>query len=220
MLGRRCLFQLQAGGTSQFARGLLDDDAELLSEGPCVCLRKIPRGTNAQFGQVLGHAVANAPHVADIARLQQPVTSLRIANIEHASRFSLPLLGTVVGEFAQRLAGCDTNANGNAGTAQDLGADLAAEPSQVAWQAGQVGEGLIDAVNLDCRAHLLKDGHDALAYVPVQRIVRAEGEDSMPAQFVADLEVRLAHLDEGLCVCRSGDNAAIVVRQYNDRSPG
>ncbi|MNC74510.1 hypothetical protein D3C75_1258800 [compost metagenome] len=42
----------------------------------------------------------------------------------------------------------------------------------------------------------------------------------MAAQFVFDLEIRLAHLHERLCIVASSDYATIVVTENDDRNLG
>ncbi|MNP49923.1 hypothetical protein D3C76_1441420 [compost metagenome] len=133
MLWRRGFIQFQARHAVQFAGSLLDDDIELFAQCPGVGLSEVPRGLDALAVKVFGHPPANAPDIADLAGLQQPIAARGIANIEHAARFSLPFFGPVIRQLGQRLAGRDSNANGNAGAAQDLGADLAAKARHVAW---------------------------------------------------------------------------------------
>ena len=92
-------------------------------------------------------------------------------------------------------------------------ADGAAERCQVTRDAGQVGKGFINAVDLKRRDHGFDDGHDALAHVAVQRVVAAERDDAVTAQVVFDLKIRRAHLHEGLGIVAARDYAAVVVSE-------
>lgn len=69
---------------------------------------------------------------------------------------------------------------------------------------------LIDAVHLNGRYHCLNQAHHTLAHVAVQRIVGRERGNAVLLELVLDLEIRLAHLDEGLRVVATGNDTAIV----------
>ncbi|MNI46158.1 hypothetical protein D3C73_1006070 [compost metagenome] len=125
----------------------------------------------------------------------------------------------MVGQLGQGLGGCDANADRDTGAAQNLAANPSTQYVQ-AFDTGQVGKRLIDAVDLDRRHHRLDQRHHPLAHVAIQGIVRREGDDALLAELVLDLEIRLAHFHEGLGVVAARDDAAIVVRQDDDRNLG
>ena len=72
---------------------------------------------------------------------------------------------------------------------------------------------LIDAVDLDGGHHRFNKRHHALAHVAVERIVRGKRDDSVLLELVLDLEIRLAHLDKGLGVVASSNNAAVIISE-------
>ena len=79
---------------------------------------------------------------------------------------------------------------------------------------------LIDAVNLNGGHHRLNDAHDPLAHIAIKRVIGREGHDAVTAQFVFDLEIRLAHLHERLRIVATGNYATIIVTENNDRNLG
>ncbi|MOA19870.1 hypothetical protein D3C78_1402780 [compost metagenome] len=123
----------------------------------------------------------------------------------------------MVGQLGQGLGPGDADADRNAGALPDLGANPPAQRLERAGHAAQLGEGLVDAVDLQLRHQALDHRHHPLAHVAVQRIVRGEGADAVAPQGGADLEVGLAHLHEWLGVRTAGDHATIVVAQHHDR---
>ncbi len=114
----------------------------------------------------------------------------------------------------------DAYSHRNASVHQHLAADLPPELGQVARDAGQVGKFFINAVGLRFRHHRLDDAHHALGDIAVQRVVAAESDDAMPAQQILDLKIGRAHFHEGFGVVASGNHAAIVVAQDDDRDLG
>lgn len=72
---------------------------------------------------------------------------------------------------------------------------------------------LIDTVDLDRWNHGLDQGHDPLAHIAIQGVVRRERHDSMLLELMLDLEVRLSHLHEGLRVVAARNYTAVVVSE-------
>lgn len=76
---------------------------------------------------------------------------------------------------------------------------------------------LIDAVNLSGRHHGLDDRHDALAHVPVKRVITAEHFDAVPTQHILDLKVRSAHFHERLGIVAASNDAPVIIAEHDDR---
>ncbi len=86
--------------------------------------------------------------------------------------------------------------------------------------AAQVEKGLINAVDLNRRRHLLQRGHHAQAHIGIERIVRTENLHPMLAQRLFQLKKRRAHLNaKRFGLCAAGDNAAVVVGEHHDGHP-
>src|SRR5690606_24090247 len=83
----------------------------------------------------------------------------------------------------------------------------------------QVGESLVDAVNLRRRYHTLDHGHHPLAHVTVQRIVARERDDTVAPKYVPDLVVWLPHFYVRLGVSAASDHTAVIVAQHYDGHP-
>ncbi|MNJ62974.1 hypothetical protein D3C77_588340 [compost metagenome] len=125
----------------------------------------------------------------------------------------------MVRQLGQGLGPGDSHTNWNAGAAQYLATNPPAQLVQPS-DAGQIREGLVDAVDLNGRHQGLDQAHDPLAHVPIQRVVGGERDDAVLLQLLLDLEIRLAHFHERLGVVAPGDDTAIVVRQDHDRDLG
>ncbi len=72
---------------------------------------------------------------------------------------------------------------------------------------------LIDAVHLDGGCHLLKESHDPLTHVTVQRVVAGERANTQALKLVPNLEVGLSHGDMRLGIRAARDDAAVVVSE-------
>ena len=125
----------------------------------------------------------------------------------------------MVRQLGQGLGASNTDADRNASATQHLAANASAELVQVS-NTGQIGKRFIDAVDLDRWNHGFDQGHDPLAHVPVQGVVRGERHDAMLLELVFDLEVRLTHLHEGLRVVAARNDTAVVVAQHDNRHLG
>ena len=162
---------------------------------------------------MLGHPSADAPYIANLAGLQQSITARRISNIQHAPSLSLPFLRAVVGQLRKRLRSADTHAYGDARAAQYPSTHLAPNAHQVTRYPGQVSEAFVDAVHLDGGCHLLKESHDPLTHVTVQRVVAGERANTQALKLVPNLEVGLSHGDMRLGIRAARDDAAVVVSE-------
>src|SRR3546814_21075332 len=68
------------------------------------------------------------------------------------------------------------------------------------------------------RRKISQDGHDALADIGVQLIVRGKYDDVMAPGQVFDLEKRHPHLNaKGLCLVTARDNGTVVIRSEERR---
>jgi hypothetical protein len=86
-------------------------------------------------------------------------------------------------------------------------------------EPGQVEKRLVDAIQLDLWRERAQGIHDAAAHITVERVVRAEDGDAVAGQGVAIKVVRVAHgKAERLGFVTAGDDAAVVVRQHDDRA--
>lgn len=72
---------------------------------------------------------------------------------------------------------------------------------------------LINAVHLNSRHHRLDQTHHALTHVAVQRIVGGECDNAVLPELMLDLEIRLAHFDERLCIVAACDDTSISVSE-------
>ncbi|MCY1454767.1 hypothetical protein D9M71_718560 [compost metagenome] len=77
----------------------------------------------------------------------------------------------MISEFAQSFGTGNTYSNRNTGALVDLGPDPSSQCLKVTWYAAQIGKGLVDAVDLDCRHKRLDHGHHALTHVTVERVI-------------------------------------------------
>ena len=90
--------------------------------------------------------------------------------------------------------------------------------SRSVGDAGQIQERLVDRVDFDLGGELLQRLHDAAAHVAVERVIAGKDGDAVPLDQVADLEIRIAHLEaEGLGLVAAGDDAAVVVGEHDHR---
>ncbi len=90
LLRRYLLLERQAGCATQFTGRLLHHYRELAAQCPGVSLGKIPGSTNVHVGQVGGHLPADAPDLADIHHLQEPVALFRLSDVHDPTALPLP----------------------------------------------------------------------------------------------------------------------------------
>ncbi|MNJ63658.1 hypothetical protein D3C77_595740 [compost metagenome] len=84
----------------------------------------------------------------------------------------------MVRQLGQGLGACNADTDRYARAAQHLATNPTPQLIQ-AGDAGQIREGLVDAVDLDGRDQGLDQAHDPLAHVAIQRVVRGERDDAM-----------------------------------------
>jgi len=144
---------------------------------------------------------------------------VHFGQVEHADGVGLRF-GQVVGNFRERFGRADADGDRDAGVAPHRRPYQTGILCQTAaLEPGQVEKGLVDAVELDFRGKGAQRVHDAAAHVAVQRIVGAEHGDAVTGQFLAVEVVGIAHREaEGFGLIAAGDEAAVVVRQHDDRS--
>ncbi|MNH19394.1 hypothetical protein D3C79_791280 [compost metagenome] len=95
----------------------------------------------------------------------------RNPQVDHPAAVHRPALGRMVGQLGQGLGAGDANAHRNAGVLEHPLANATAKVVEVARHAGQVREGFVDGIHLQCRDHAFDYRHYALAHVAVQRVV-------------------------------------------------
>ncbi|MNE03161.1 hypothetical protein D3C80_956530 [compost metagenome] len=219
LLRRVRLVQFQAWCSGQLPGRLLDHHAELLAQRPGVSPGQVHRRLDAHTFKVRAHPPANAPHLGYRSVPQHPVALERIANVDYAAGLRLQSLRGMVRQLGQGLGPGNADADRDACTAQHLPANPAPQRVQTGY-AGQIGEGFIDAVDLDAWDHGFDKAHDPLAHVSVQCVVGRERDDAVLFQLLLDLEIGFAHFHKRLGVVAPGNDAAIVVRQDYDRDLG
>ena len=132
------------------------------------------------------------------------------------ARLALSGLGDVVRQLGQGLGRADANATGDPRPGQDARAHGAGTVYQVALDALQPDEGLIDRVDLLVRPQACGQAHHPIAHVPVELKVRRQADQPGFIFEVADLVPRVAHADaQVLGLVRAGNRAAIVVGQHD-----
>jgi len=87
------------------------------------------------------------------------------------SRLAFGGLGDVIGELGQGLRGANADATRNANPLQDASPDLVTSLYQVTFDATEVNEGLINAVDLLGRAKTCCQAHHPVGHVAIQREV-------------------------------------------------
>lgn len=67
------------------------------------------------------------------------------------------------------------------------------------------------------RHHRLNQLHHPLTHIAIQGVFRRERDDVVLPKLVFNLEIRLAHLCEGIGIVATGDDEAVVVLQDYER---
>ena len=129
-------------------------------------------------------------------------------------------LGNAAGGLGECFGGADADADRDAGplpcTVRRIWAARASHG--VVGKAAEIEERFIDGIDFDARGELLERLHHPLAHVAVERVVARKHGDAVPDDLRPYLEIRIAHLEaEGFGLVAAGDDAAVVVRQHDDR---
>ena len=147
----------------------------------------------------------------------QNVDSLRF--VQQQTGFYAIHFRLAVGDFCQRPSRGDSNGNRNARPELDAVNDRLSKLRCNVSHSRQVQKRFVDRILFNFRNRRRQGLHDPLAHVAVQSVVRRKDGNAIGAAEFPNLEKRRAHGNSKLFrFPTSGDNAAVVVRQDNNRA--
>jgi hypothetical protein len=121
--------------------------------------------------------------------------------------------------LGQGFGRADADGHRNAGVASYRRLQVTGIVGQASpFYARQVEKCLIDTIDFDLGRFRGQRLHDAAAHIPVERVIRAEDFDAVAGEGLAVEVVGIAHRQaEGFRFVAAGDDAAVIVRQHNNR---
>lgn len=139
-----------------------------------------------------------------------------VTEVADAREIGSPL-GVLVGELGDGLGRTDADAGRNLGRAQDLGPGSKAQLPEIASVAVEAHEHLIDRIGFDVGREGFEDLEDPSTQVGIERVVGGEPDDVAAFRPTLHFVPWFSHADaQRLGFGRSGDDAAVVVRQDDD----
>lgn len=226
---RSRVFESDAGLPLQFPDRPFENDGPSLPDERRVEIRELQGVRDAHLFELRPDFPADAPDIADRCRGENGVQVGRgqcseVADVAEvfgvATGLSHGGLGDVVRKLGEGLGRSDADACGKPQPVLQAVPDDVGTADKVSAYPVETDEAFIDGVDFLIRTQSGGDSHEAAAHVAIEDEIGGNGDDAFVRELPSDLEERVSHLDsQSLRLVGTGDGAAVVVAQNDDRTP-